>query len=133
MSWELQLGARPTGDGVDFRVWAPQRKTVEVVVYQNGQPGAVHPLIRDDQGYWSGHVAGIGARTPYMYHLDGEVDRPDPASRHQPEGVHGPSMVVDPAFAWTDAGWQGLPREQLVIYELHVGTATRDGTFESLI
>src|SRR5919202_766277 len=133
MSWELQLGARPRGDGADFRVWAPQRQTVEVAVYQDGQPIAVHPLARDDQGYWSGYIRGIGAGTRYMYRLDGDMDRPDPASRHQPDGVHGPSMVVDPAFAWTDAGWQGLTREQLVIYELHVGTATPDGTFESLV
>ena len=133
MSWELQLGARPHGDGVDFRVWAPQRQTVEVAVYQDGQPIAVHPLARDDQGYWSGYIRGIGAGTRYMYRLDGDMDRPDPASRHQPDGVHGPSMVVDPAFTWTDAGWQGLTREQLVIYELHIGTATPDGTFESLV
>jgi maltooligosyltrehalose trehalohydrolase len=73
-----------------------------------------------------------GAR--YVYVLDGQTERPDPASRYQPEGVHGPSEVVDAgAFTWTDAGWFGLARRQLVSYELHVGTYTDEGTFEAIV
>ena len=68
-----------------------------------------------------------------MFRLDGSRDRPDPASRAQPAGVHGPSQVIDPAFDWTDGAWRGVPREHLIIYEVHVGTATEAGTFEALI
>ena len=133
MSWELALGARPRADGVDFRVWAPDRKSVEVVIYTDGSPATSQALQRDAPGYWSGHITGLQAGARYMYRLDGTTDRPDPASRHQPDGVHGPSMVVDPNFGWTDQSWRGLPREDLVVYELHVGAATTDGTFEALI
>ncbi len=133
MSWRLLLGARPTDDGVDFRVWAPDHDDVAVVEYVDGAPAATYPLAVDAQGYWSGHVTGLEAGSQYMYRLGGERDRPDPASRHQPTSVHGPSMAVDPAFPWTDDSWMGLPREALVIYELHVGTATDAGTFEALI
>src|SRR5262249_29310787 len=66
----------------------------------------------------------------YRYRVDGRGPFPDPASRFQPEGVHGPSEVVDPhAFAWSDAGWHNVPREDLVLYELHVGTFSPEGTF----
>ena len=133
MSWCLPLGARPANDGVEFRVWAPDHDDVVVVEYVDGVPAATYPLVADPAGYWSGHVAGLEAGSQYMYRLGGELDRPDPASRHQPTSVHGPSMVVDPAFPWTDDRWTGLPREALVIYELHVGTATDAGTFEALI
>ncbi len=133
MNWRPELGACPHGGGADFRVWASERHSVEVTIYRDSHLSAVHPLARDEQGYWSGYVPGPGAGTRYMYRLDGETDRPDPASRYQPEGVHGPSMVVDPTFEWTDRGWSGVPRERLIVYELHVGTATPAGTFDALI
>ena len=133
MSWTLPIGATPRDHGVDFRVWAPDRRRVEVVVSADGQPSAVHPLRREAEGYWAGTVADASPGTCYMYRLDGATDRPDPASRHQPVGVHGASMVVDPAFAWSDADWRGLRRDELIVYELHVGTATPAGTFEALI
>ncbi len=133
MSWQPSIGARVCDGGVSFRVWAPDRHRVEVVLYAGDRPAAVHPLDRAADGYWSGLVSGTGAGTRYMFRLDGVWDRPDPASRSQPAGVHGPSQVVDAAFPWTDAGWRGVPREALIIYELHVGTATAAGTFEALI
>ena len=133
MSWELSLGARPRAGGVDFRVWAPERNTVEVMLYNDGSPSAGHPLQCDERGYWSGHIGALEAGARYMYRLDSAIDRPDPASRHQPDGVHGPSMVVAPDFAWTDQRWHGLPLEDLVVYELHIGTVTPGGTFEALI
>jgi maltooligosyltrehalose trehalohydrolase len=133
MTWQLPLGAQPHDDGTTFRVWAPDRTRVEVVRYDENTPGTAHPLERDNEGYWTGHVAALKAGALYKYRLDSHIDRPDPASRHQPLGVHGPSMVIDPRFAWTDDGWKGVPRASLVVYELHVGTATTAGTFDALI
>lgn len=133
MSWNPSLGATLRDGGVFFRVWAPDRGRVEVAFYENMRASRVNPLTPEDGGYWSGFVAGAGAGTLYMFRLDGHRDRPDPASRHQPAGVHGPSMVVDPAWNWTDDHWRGVPPENLIIYELHVGTATEAGTFDALI
>ncbi|HEU5040378.1 MAG TPA: malto-oligosyltrehalose trehalohydrolase [Gemmatimonadales bacterium] len=131
MTEQQAIGAIPGSDGVRFRVWAPEAARVEVVL-DAGE--GVYPLQREDGGYHVGVVrqAGVGSR--YRYRLDGGPRAPDPASRSQPEGVHGPSEVVDPeAFAWTDAGWPGLDPDDLVIYELHVGTFTPAGTFDGAI
>ena len=82
----------------------------------------------------AGEVAGVGAGTRYRYRLDGDRVFPDPISRFQPEGVHGPSEVVDPvAFRWSDGEWRGMPLSEMVIYELHVGTFTPAGTFAAAI
>ena len=82
--------------------------------------------------YFGGLVAGVSAGARYRYRINGGHAYPDPASRYQPEGVHGPSAVVDPAqFAWTDGGWRGISRNELVLYELHVGTFTPEGIFEA--
>ena len=132
-AWQPSLGAWPGEGGVFFRVWAPDHQQVAVTFYEAGRPAGLHPLTRQAGGYWSGFVAGAGPGTLYMYRLDGQLDRPDPASRHQPGGVHGPSMVVDPSFAWSDEHWRGMRREDLILYELHTGTATPAGTFEALI
>jgi maltooligosyltrehalose trehalohydrolase len=87
------------------------------------------PLSEEPNGYWSGYVAEASAGMHYRFQLD-ESAWPDPASRFQPRGPHGVSRIVDPtAFAWTDDGWQGVRREGQVIYELHIGTFTRDGTW----
>ena len=90
-------------------------------------------MKREPDGYFSAVVAEAGAGTLYRYRLDGEdYLYPDPASRFQPEGPHGPSEVIDPeAFHWTDFSWQGVPLEGQVIYELHLGTFTREGTLEA--
>ena len=130
----MTIGAIPVSDGVRFEVWTPTTERVEVEVYGAGKEPARYPLERDAVGYHTGVVRGIGAGARYRYRLDGESAYPDPASRAQPEGVHGPSEVVDPgAFVWTDGAWQGLDLDDLVIYELHVGTFTPAGTFDGAI
>jgi maltooligosyltrehalose trehalohydrolase len=112
---------------VHFRVWAPRRNKVEVVL----KGGGAVALTREDGGYFSGVVPGAGCGALYRYRLDGEhALLPDPASRFQPAGPHGPSQVVDPGqFEWTDSAWHGLRIAGQVMYELHAGTFTRDGTF----
>lgn len=85
-------------------------------------------------GYWKTLVQDMGPGIRYQYQVNHTMERPDPASRSQPEGVHGPSEVIDPlAFSWTDREWRGLPLEQYIIYELHTGTFTPEGTFEAII
>lgn len=134
MTWQLPIGARLEEAGVRFRVWAPSARDVEVVIVENdGREVSSHALRRGGEGYYEGFVAGVGSGALYMYRLDGDKMRPDPASRYQPRDVHGPSQVVDPAFGWTDHAWTGLPLEDAVIYEAHTGTATPEGTFEALI
>jgi maltooligosyltrehalose trehalohydrolase len=125
------LGAMCESDGrCHFLVWAPYAEKVEVS-FVGPQMGIV-PLEKRDRGYH--HVvtsANPGAR--YYYRLDGDKQRPDPASRFQPLGVHGPSEIVDSRFNWRDDDWQGTPLEDYVIYELHVGTFTPQGTFDAVI
>lgn len=126
----LPTGAevQPAG-GTHFRVWAPRRKRVEVVIEGSGPAHALRP---EPGGYFSARVEGIAAGTRYRYRLDGGDSFPDPASRRQPDGPHGPSEVVDPgAFAWSDGAWRGVSLPGQVIYEMHVGTFTREGTWEA--
>src|SRR5574341_2543739 len=126
------LGAVPLGDGrVRFHVWAPRCREVAVEIVH---PRSTRMKLRPSaSGYFIGTARG-GAGLRYFYLLDGERRRPDPASRALPEGVHGPSEVVDiPTFPWTDAGWRGLPLRDMVIYEIHVGTFTPEGTFDAII
>jgi maltooligosyltrehalose trehalohydrolase len=117
---------QPAG-GVHFRVWAPARKRVEVAL----DGGAAFPLEAERGGYFSGFAATAGHGTRYRFRLDDSPDLyPDPASRFQPEGPHGPSQVVDPSrFAWTDQGWRGVGLRGQVLYEMHIGTFTRAGTW----
>ncbi|MGQ0644130.1 MAG: malto-oligosyltrehalose trehalohydrolase [Elusimicrobiota bacterium] len=121
------LGARPEAAGARFRVWAPEAARVEAV-FEDGRPDL--PLEKDEEGYFQGLAPGLKAGGLYRYRVDGQGPFPDPASRFQPQGVHGPSRVEDPdLFNWTDEEWRGLPFEALVFYELHVGTFTPKGTF----
>lgn len=131
--WSLDIGATPaSADTVKFRVWAPYAKSVAVKLID--QDRVMVPMRRDDQGYFEAAVSGTAPRARYRYVLDGIKERPDPASRFQSDGVHGPSVVVDPtAFRWTDIGWKGKALDEFIIYELHVGTFTKDGTFEALV
>lgn len=130
--WKLDVGARPTGDGVQFRVWAPRAGSVAVRLV--GGEAKPFPMEQRERGYFEVTVPRITAGARYTYSLDGDKDRPDPASRFQPDGVHKPSQVVDPdAFPWTDQQWRGLPQRDLIIYELHVGTFTKGGTFPAII
>jgi maltooligosyltrehalose trehalohydrolase len=111
-----------------FRVWAPTPRLVEVAV----EGRSPERMTRDDDGYWYGVVEGVGVGARYRYLLDG-TPRPDPSSRAQPDGVHGPSAVVCAAFPWTDHDFVARPLHDLVLYELHVGTLTRAGTFDAVI
>jgi len=130
---DLELGARVVDDGVQFRVWAPRARTVEVELGDPARPRLV-ALARGRDGVFAGRDAAVAAGDDYALRLDGGPPRPDPVSRSQPYGVHGRSRVVDPtAFAWTDADWRGIPLDALVIYELHVGTFTEGGTFDAII
>ena len=136
--WTLDIGAQPDSDDTRFRVWATNRQRVEVVFFQEDGAGAIRieelKPESDAPGYFSGHIKGILPGARYKYRLDSDLAFPDPASRSQPDSVHGPSQVVDlAAFAWTDAGWRGVPFADLAIYELHVGAATPEGTFDALI
>src|SRR4029079_1597743 len=130
-SGEMRLdpvGRELTVEGANFRVWAPACQRVEVVT---GKAGRATPLSREQNGYFTGLGARLGTGDRYGFRLDGgEAILPDPASRAQPDGPHELSAIVDPArFAWTDAGWRGVTGKGQVIYELHVGTFTAEGTF----
>ncbi len=115
-----------------FCVWAPLRERVEVKIVSPADQ--IVPMARDAAGYWQATVQGILPGARYFYCLDNDRERPDPASRFQPEGVHGPSQVVDhAAFPWSDGEWRGLPLESLIMYELHVATFSSQGTFDKII
>ena len=126
------LGARP-GDGnrCEFRVWAPDVERVEVHIVAPKDRRVA--LTRNADGYHEGMVDDCPAGTRYLFNLGGDRERPDPASRLQPDGVHGPSEVVDSKFEWHDAAWKGIALEDLVVYELHAGTFTPEGTFDAII
>ena len=111
-----------------FRVWAPTPERVELDL-----AGTRHPMTRHDRGWWQADIMAAPG-TDYGFVLDGGPVRPDPRSRWQPQGVHGPSRLYDDAdFPWTDATWRGVPLPGSVLYELHVGTFTEDGTFDAAI
>ena len=119
-----------TDTTLHVRVWAPGRRRVAVVVEDPGHQ-AVIQLQAEPMGYFSGLVAPAKGDTLYRFRLDDdETLYPDPASRFQPDGPHGPSRVVDPSrFAWTDARWPGARIAGQVIYEMHIGTFTREGSW----
>jgi len=131
--WRLDTGANVVGpDRVRFKVWAPyvQKMAVELT----DRVGPAIPMQPSEGGYFDVILDGVRPGSRYRYLLEGKTGRPDPVSRFQPEGVHGPSAVVDPAsYRWTDGSWGGLPLEDFIIYELHVGTFTEEGTFDAII
>jgi len=112
-------------------VWAPLAEQVELHLVSPREE--MVPLKRGERGYASAVVDGVEPGSRYFYRLRGQQDFPDPASRFQPQGVHGPSQVVQPGFSWDNAHWSGLPLHDYVIYELHVGTFTPEGTFGAII
>ncbi len=126
----MSIGAERAEGGAHFRVWAPKRKSVSVVL----DDGAEHALsAATDGGYFSGIVPDVPVGVRYRFRLDDDQRLyPDPASRFQPEGVHGPSELVDPStYSWGDSAWPGLPSHGHVIYELHIGCFTPEGTWAS--
>lgn len=129
-SYSLPFGAELAGDGqVRFRLWAPDQREVAVVFEKTGK---VILMEREDDG-WFGLTAAAAPGQSYSYRIANELSIPDPASRAQADDVHGPSLIVDPrSYRWTNHGWTGRPWEETVLLELHVGTATPEGTFEGL-
>ena len=122
---ELPFGAEPTRDGVRFRLWAPKAQSVALGL---DDPGEL-PMARTDGGWFELTTAAARAGSRYRYIVDGRAV-PDPASRHQPEDVHGPSEVIDPrAYDWRDGDWRGRRWEEIVLYELHAGTFSERGDF----
>ena len=114
-----------------FRLWAPSAREVSLVLARDGGTDRVRMETAQD-GWWE-QVTAAPAHTRYRYLIDGAREVPDPASRFNPDDVHGPSEVVDPdAFEWDDGGWRGLPWEEAVLYELHVGTFSPEGTFAGI-
>jgi maltooligosyltrehalose trehalohydrolase len=130
------VGAEVIGEaGAHFRVWAPNEKAVSVVLGDESdlKDAMVHPLEREPGGYFSQAVSGVEAGLFYRYRLS-SGDYPDPASRFQPLGPHGPSQLVDPGtFKWTDSDWAGVPWRGQVLYEMHVGTFTAEGNWVAAI
>ncbi|HET7618497.1 MAG TPA: malto-oligosyltrehalose trehalohydrolase, partial [Vicinamibacterales bacterium] len=133
--WQPSLGAWVTTDGVRFRVWAPEIAAVDLVV-ESGAGTGTHRLTRegnDTDGFHTLMLAGVADGDRYRYRLDGGPGLPDPASRYQPEGVHGPSQVVDPSrFRWLDEEWCPPTLHDLIIYEVHVGTFSPSGRFDGV-
>lgn len=114
-----------------FRVWAPDNEEVTLHLLEPEERRI--PMEPGPRGYHQTLVEGVSERTLYLYGLSGGVERPDPASRHQPRGVHGPSRVVNPSFAWDDEAFRAPRTSDLVLYEIHVGTFTREGTFDAVV
>ena len=111
-----------------FSVWAPHARSVAVRA-----GGSDHPM-KADGAWWHAEVSGIGPGSDYFFVVDGGKPVPDPRSAFQPEGIHGPSRLVDHSlFQWTDHGWQPGPFGAAIVYELHIGTFTAGGTFESAV
>ena len=124
MVWKPWLGAVPDARGTHFRVWAPRTPALEVRV----EGGPEVALARDEHGYFTGYVAGVQAGARYRYRFPDGRERPDPASLLQPEGVHGPSEVVDLQALAPRRAAPGTPLEQLVFCEIHLGTFSEPGT-----
>lgn len=128
----MRLGANYLRQGrCTFRVWAPFSSKAGLHLHSPRDRFVL--MEAEGSGYFRAVVDDVVPGTLYTYRLDGEKERPDPASRFQPQGVHGPSQVLDQSFAWEDAAWSGLPLVQYIFYELHVGTFTREGTFDAVI
>jgi maltooligosyltrehalose trehalohydrolase len=134
-SWRLEFGARKVDGGVGFRVWAPLIKNASVQIV--GRDGAVVqavPMEQDSEGVFTAMVEKLAPGADYYFDIGQGRRRPDPVSRFQPHGVHGASRVVDSdSFQWTDGDWRGRRLEDFIFYELHTGTFTTEGTFESII
>jgi maltooligosyltrehalose trehalohydrolase len=130
---QLDLGGALRPDGsTSFQIWAPKSETVELHLVD--PTDQIVPMRRNDRGYWSVVVDSAPAGARYYFRHDREHDWPDPASRSQPDGVHGASEVIDPTnFEWSTDQWIAPSIDDYVIYEVHIGTLTREGTFDAAI
>ncbi len=133
-SRRYSIGAEARGDGsAHFRVWAPKCSHVECVLRTPGNKPRAFDLNAESDAYFSALVAAAPPGSLYQFRLDGDSQLcPDPASRYQPEGPHGPSQIIDPtAFAWMDRHWQGVSRQGQILHEMHIGTFTPEGTWQA--
>src|SRR4051795_3143897 len=122
------FGARPTKDGVSFRLWAPAARRVDLLLERR------HAMRRREDGWYVAEIDGLTVGSRYTFRIDDEIDVPDPASAFQPEDVFGPSEVIDHAsFEWCAKDWRGRPWEETVLIETHVGTFTAEGTYRAMI
>lgn len=128
----MKVGALYSSAGrCEFVLWGPLLEEAAVKIVSPSK--RLMPMQKDEAGYWRVTAEETPPGTLYFFHLP-EAERPDPASRRQPQGVHGPSEVVDPhSYAWRDSGWKGLPLQEMIFYELHLGTFTPEGTFQAVI
>ncbi|EKD28299.1 MAG: hypothetical protein ACD_79C00349G0002 [uncultured bacterium] len=128
----MNIGTIKNKLSTQFRVWAPLKKSVELHIISPEEK--IIPMLKEDTGYWSLELENNTPAIDYFYRLDNERDRPDPVAFYQPEGVHGPSRVLNHSdFIWTDKNWQSIPSEKMIFYEIHTGTFTAQGTFEGII
>ena len=128
-SHKMRFGAETRNGGTRFKIWAPRCKSVRLKI--KGRRSLLE-LESVGDGWHRLDVDGVKAGALYKFVLPDGAEIPDPASRHQPDDVHGFSEVIDPKdYAWTDVDWQGLPWEEAIIYELHIGTFTQEGTFRA--
>jgi maltooligosyltrehalose trehalohydrolase len=129
----LQLGAKYQGEGTcEFSLWAPYHSELFLRVISPQE--LLIPMKKMANGYWSVKVRGVNPGTQYYFQPNSSQPRPDPASHFQPQGVHGPSQVVDHhKFSWKDNNWRGVPLKEMLIYEIHVGTFTPEGNFAAVI
>jgi maltooligosyltrehalose trehalohydrolase len=129
----MQLGSHYAGNGqCRFTVWAPLAK--QVSLHLIAPESKLLPMKKGEQGYFQAEVNGVTPGTTYFFQLNGQTDRPDPASQFQPEGVHGPSQVIDhSAYRWKQTDWKGIELKKWIIYELHIGTFTAEGTFRAAV
>ena len=129
----MKIGAQYLGNGrCEFIVWAPLLNSVDLKIVSPEKLS--FPIIKDEKGYRRILTEGVFPGALYFYCLDGQRDRPDPASHSQPQGVHGPSEVLDHStFKWEDSGWKGIPLSKMIMYEIHIGTFTPEGTFDAVI
>lgn len=129
--WKLQLGANLNSDQtVSFKIWAPKCKQIEVLI--EGKQDQPLTLTKNEDSYFEGVFPHFEAGMRYKYRVDGKESYPDPVSRFMPDGPHGPSMIVDPHhYQWHDQNWLGVVMKGQVIYEMHIGAFTQEGTFDA--
>lgn len=128
MHWDLDLGANRQKDGTTrFKVWAPNQTSLRLKLGDQ-----ILPMEQVERGYFTKNIATEQTRYTYLFN-DGQ-ERHDPVSRSLPQGLNGPTEIIDPhAFEWSDAEWKGIPQKDLILYECHVGTFTQEGTFRGVI
>ncbi len=132
-AWELEFGAQVQANrATRFRVWAPKATSLEVIVCDDKRRAI--PLAESADHIFEATVQDVLPGSDYLYRIDGKTERPDPVSRCQAQGVHGPSRVVSPTdFSWTDQSWCGIGLAEYIVYEIHIGAFTQQGTFEAAI